>query len=522
MKSQLKRILSSICMLLASTCTVVWAADTDQNNQQFGHTFFAQRPQVMDLADHRVGVTPYFLVVCDSDCLNGYISLKPEFTRNFDTDKIGKYFFFNGTNTMSFGNASTTIDVFGRNFFLNDNFSGTLTARPRYENFLLDIGFRLNLDEWLGGLYFELNAPINWTRWAMTFTQNVVSPGTTIAANTFGNGSAAGSPVTSIIQAFNGQTLNTTTFPDLKQTLQFGRVDDSNSNGRKSKTGVADVTAAIGYNFWCCDSYHLGFDIRGLFPTGNRPDSTFLFEPVVGSGKHFGLGGGVSGHYEFWNNCHDSSFSVWIEGDFYHFFKARQRRLFDLKNSDGTQRVGSNRLLIKRFNPGNVFADEILFGPNVLTREVKVSNAITGNALILFDYKRCGFTFDFGYEFWVRTKDKLSNIEPFPANTYGLLGNTGGSTSPDKDKTASQTQIDGTNAAADTTNVYLTVDSLFVGSAAHPTAMSHKAFAHASYAWEHCDYTPFIGLGGSVEVSGRKNFAFDQWAVWLKGGFGFM
>ncbi len=519
----LKKILNFT--LFFATCFTIIAAE-DESTKNFGHNFFSNRSQGNDLPRRLAGVTPQFLVPCDTDCLNGYFAAVPSYMRSFDRDEIGDYFFVNGTNTMTFGaEAAAGIDIFGRNFYLNDQFNGLLTALPQVENFVADFQVRVNFDEWVQGLYAELYVPINWTSWKMSFDQTVNTTGQFIAANQLGNTVDVSSPIGSIKTAFNGQILSPN-LPDLKQTLQYGRVSDDTETGKKSKVRVADVELAVGYNFLCCDMYHVGIDIRGIFPTGNRPESIFLFEPICGNGKRFEVGGGLNAHYEFWNNCCDSSFSVWLQGVAYHIFKGKQRRIFDLKNADGTQNVGSNRLLIKKY-ANNAYAGEVLFGPNVLARECKVSNSVHANLVALFDYKRCGFNLDVGYEFWVRTKDKLVITQPIPANTYGVAGDSGTTGTPARpnpnvNRTASTTTISGANAAVyDATNVYISTDSLSIDSAINPTAMSHKVFAHVSYVWDNCDYSPFVGIGGETEFSGKKNFALNQWAVWIKGGFAF-
>lgn len=496
----------------------------------FGFTFFSQRPQWSNLARWLVGVTDY-LVPCDIDCLNGFLTFTPEYTRSFDRDEIGKFLFYNGTNRMTFGAANTTgVDVFARNFFLNDNFNGIVTALPRVENALLDIQFRLNLDEWIPGLYFNMHSPITWTRWTVNFDQNITSTGSSIAAFALGNPDPFSSPVGSILAAYNGQQLDTMHFPDLKQVLHFGRVDTSDAmngsdevSGVQSKTRLADVEVALGYNFLCDECYHVGADFRVVFPASNRPNAVFLFEPVAGNGKHYEVGAGISAHYEFWNNCCDSSFSVWAEADFYTVLKGRQRRIFDLKNADGTHNVGSSRLLIKKFlgAPDNPQLSEILYGPNVLALNCKVRNSLHTEAALLFDYYRCGFTLDAGYNLWLRTKDKISDIDSIQPNTYGLAGQTTGNGGPTALNTGSSAKINGSGGTPDVVNQYINNSQLFIGSAANPEAISHKFFVHASYAWENCDYTPFLGFGGEVEFSGKRNSALDQWGIWIKGGFAF-
>ena len=501
--------------------------------------------------------TIHFMNPCDTDCLNGYVSALVGYDQSFDRDEIGKYLFYSGTNTMLFGSVAydpsiaaatstipaTGVDFFVENIFLNNNpqtndtaaYNGTLTALPRVENAIVDLNFRLNLDEWVCGLYFDIHAPINWTRWNMNLKENTTNSGVNVIQQTFGNDAATASPMTSIIAGLDGQTLDTASFPLLKQKLNYGRVD-----GAQTKTRLADVEAALGYNFLCCDYYHVGIDIRGIFPTGNRPNAEYWFDALVGNGHQFGAGVGASAHYELWNNCCDSSFSMWLNGKVYHMFSAKERRIFDLKNSDGSQNIGSNRLLIKKFSgaPGTAgnppTLTEVLFGPNVLALQCKVKNDVLGEAAILFDYQRCGLTLDAGYKLWARTKDKISLSEQIAANTYGVKGVTAtgsrtGFINNTAVNTASQTKINGTSqidggVTGDDSflnNVYLSNESISVESAEQPTAMSHTVFAHVAYAWECCDYTPFIGFGGQVEFSGRANNALDLWGIWAKAGFAF-
>ena len=88
-----------------------------------------------------------------------------------------------------------------------------MTALPKVENFVADFQVRVNFDEWVCGLYAELYVPINWTRWAMSFDQTINTTGQSIAANQLGNPELVGSPIGSIIAAYNGQTLSSQIFP---------------------------------------------------------------------------------------------------------------------------------------------------------------------------------------------------------------------------------------------------------------------------------------------------------------------
>ena len=268
----------------------------------FGKTTFINRSEGSNKILQEVN-TVHFWSPCDTDCLNGYVSALVSYDKSFDADEIGKYLFFNGTNVMRVSTANYLtlgtqtaalpgVDIFSENLFLNNNgptpdgapsvFDSTITALPKVTNVTVDLNFHLNFDEWISGLYFDIHAPINWAHWDLNITEDPRNTGTSIIANTLGNPASQPSPITNVIDALNGQTINTTTFPLLKQPLNFGRY-----NGSQTKTRVADVEMAIGYNFLCCDYYHLGIDARAIFPTGTRPDAEFWFEPIVGNGHHF-------------------------------------------------------------------------------------------------------------------------------------------------------------------------------------------------------------------------------------------
>jgi len=373
-----KLLYSLIASAIIGNSSIITEARTT-----FGKTTFLNRSVGSNKILQEVN-TVHFWSPCDTDCLNGYVSILGSYDKSFDRDEIGKYLFFNGTNTMRVSTANYItvgsqtsalpgVDIFSENLFLNNNgptpegapsvFDSSITALPDVVNVTADLNFHLNFDEWVSGLSLDIHAPINWAHWDLSLTETPINTGTSIIPQTFGNPTAFPSSVNSVIAALNGQTIDTANFPLLKEPLKFGRY-----NGSETKTLVADVEMAVGYNFLCCDYYHFGFDVRAIFPTGTRPDAQFWFNPVVGNGHHFEVGAGASAHYELWNNACDSSFSVWGNGKVYHMFRTTQRRIFDLKNADGSQNIGSNRLLLKRFSgaPSAPVLNEIIFGPKIL------------------------------------------------------------------------------------------------------------------------------------------------------------
>ena len=556
MKQRFKQLLS---IALVTCALTAHAQDTDdRNNSAFGKPYFQARSQGQNLARRLVG-DAHELYRCDFDCINGVLAIIPQWSQTFDRHQLGDYFSFRNptaveANFMSFrgslvpGATAANTDVRAENFLLPSNFDGIVELRPNVKNFIADINFRLNLDEWLCGLYFEVDIPVNWTRWSMGLEERVIAAGTNFsipASNPPADNIAPftwPTPIHTIIEAwtgtFNGQVNFTSVaqpaaVPPLAasplpnpiqitiEEMQFARI-----RGHKSKTGVADLEFVLGYNFFCNDCYHLGANLRVTAPTVTRPDAEFMFEPIVGNGHHVKLGGGLNGHAILWENGCDQSFSLWFDSAFYHEFNARQKRTFDLIGNG----IGSRYLLYKRFTPGAApntfeFANTFVPGPNVNTVDSKVKINVSGEAILMFDYQRCGFTFDAGYGIWGRSKEEITIVGEIPPNTFGLLGGTpiDNNVPGAANRTNSQVRINGAGATADgdAVQVFTTVDRLDKESAEAPSALSHKVFAHLGYTWEGCDYSPFFGFGGEAEFSGKHNRALDQWSVWVKTGFAF-
>lgn len=546
----------------------VATAEDNSSRSTFGKPYFQGRSQGENLARRLVG-DAHELYRCDFDCINGVLAVIPEWSQTFDRNELGSYFSFRTPNTansnvMLFRGSDVVVtgtelptDIRAENFLLPSTFEGLVALKPQKQDFIADINFRLNLDEWLCGLYFEVDVPINWTRWNVHLKTptEVAQPGF-ISIDSVNTGTGVGTvvapftakaPVETIINAWKGETDGQLTFASATPIASPGvnpiqitieRMNYGKINGSQSKAGVADLNFILGYNFLCNDCYHIGANLRATAPTGTRPEAEYLFEPIVGNGRHTTLGAGLNGHAILWENGCDQSFSLWFDSAVYTLFNAKQKRTFDLIGNG----IGSRYLLFKRFSPNEdgtpTFANTFVPGPNVTTIETKVKINVAGEAVLMFDYQRCGFTFDAGYGIWGRTNEKITATGEILPQTYGLLGgtpidnfNADGTLNPalPANRTNSTVRINGTNASSlgdgpaltAAVPVFVTTANLDLVGGAAPSALSHKVFTHLGYTWEGCDYSPFFGLGGEVEFSGKHNRAFDQWGVWAKGGFAF-
>lgn len=495
--------------------------------ETFGRSFFTQRSQGSNTARELVGWA-HKVNLTDMCNMYGTLSITPGYQSSFDREEIGKYIFYNGTNTMQFAPITTpgmvAADVSPINFLLNTKnpadpddivtFDGTVRAFPQVSTAFIDFNFYLGLDAITPGLYARIHTPFCHTRWKVDLSEEIInSTGATIPANLLGNPVATPAPTNSIIEAWKGQD----TFADVKAPMSFARID-----GTQKQTGLADVELAIGYNWVRRDDAHFGLNARVIFPaTNSRAKGEYVFEPLCGNGHHTELGFGITGHLDLWRCGCEQSLGIYIDGNLYHMFKTTHKRTFDLTKNG----IGSRYLLFKRFNgTTNTYLNEIVRGPNILTLSSEVKIDIHADISIMLDYRYCNFTFDLGYNLWGISGEKITIKDTIPERTFAVAGNSG--TGLNANRTASCTTITGENAntldgASSDENVYLLVDDLNVESAQHPSAVSHKLFAHLAYTWDYCYIDPYFGGGFEAEFSGRDNRALDQWAVWIKGGFSF-
>lgn len=443
----MKRMLKGFFSLALLTSAACSFAHSDSN------PYFSIRSQSVNAARELVGWQTH-INLFDKDCLYGSFSITPEYTRSFRSGRIAEYIFgddvtatsskgtlaISGSQADNRGSHDWLADYFG----LPTDFKSEVTFKPRIENFLVDFNLYLGLDEWMCGLYFRIHAPVVYTRWDLRATEAVSDAGTDAYLTGYMSNDAAGIANATLRKDFLTAVDGTYTFGDMKEALKYGKM----SKDRDTKTRLSDIEAALGWNFWQCEDYHFGLQIRGSAPTGNRPNAEFLFEPIVGNGNHWTLGGGVSAHAVLWRGCdEDHFFGVWLDANITHLFRTKQTRSFDLKNKPNSRyallaemssTVGDNLFanttntnvvadvasLAGGVAPSHQYAGKLLPVINVTTFDVNVSIDVQVDAALKFSYYNCGFEADLGYNLWARSgeKFKLRDSSTFTEKKYVLKG----------------------------------------------------------------------------------------------------
>jgi hypothetical protein len=364
-----------------------------------------------------------------------------------------------GSGLLTSGTKSATswlADYFG----LSRSFESTVTFKPKISNVTADLNFYLGLDEWAQGLYFRVHAPLVWTKWSLGATESVTNAGTNLAgAGTAGTGfppgymgkgtgavtAQLGIPVASLKSSFLAAMNGTNTFGDMKEALAYGKFNNGavtvNANGCNTacgltRTRVSDVEAALGYNFVLDEDYHFGLQLMGSGPAGGRPTAEYVFEPIVGNGGHWTLGGGLTAHATFWrSDCESSSFGFYVDANVTHLFKSCQKRPFDFKNKPNSRymllaehaaqssTIGATS--VSTAGPlatATQYTGNLYHAINKTTLDSNISFGAQGELALKFVYMNGGFSWDLGYDLWARSAEKICLKGSIDTKKYTLKG----------------------------------------------------------------------------------------------------
>lgn len=510
-------------------------------------------------------------------CGYAALALVPEYNQTFNDQDITRCFFgddlfddctcpYLKISGSSVSGRNTEREWLADYFGLPTDFQSIVRFSPSVINALLDVNLYIGLDQWKKGFYLNFYAPLVYTRSWMNMKETVIDPGQL--------GYVAGYMAPQAIAREN--LLNTFTDfislgkrPTLSDNVVFCPLERSCIAARpKHKVGIADIHAVAGWNFIMDEEYHIGGNVRLVFPTGNRPVNTFLFEPVVGNGGFYEMGFGFSSHALLWRDqaC-EREWGLYLEAWITHMFPAYQRRSFDIKGVDNgryalaelmtetvlddlqTVGIGVDTAANAQFNK--------VLTPlaNVSTIPVNVTVIWQADFSMMLNYYSRGFEFDFGYNYWMRKPERVHVREDGCNNLldrclFALKGDSqiyGFKEGTDQAVALSATQMRSTlttglnypelsigegitNPRVDNPqDAFSGVDQLVtqplgtepIKTSIQPRILtlddfslcrtsthgvSNSIFAHFNYTWDHHGHwwQPYLGLGFKVEVASEK------------------
>lgn len=315
------------------------------------------------------------------------------------------------------------------NFYLPTDFNGSFSVSPKIQTFFADLNFYLGLDEWWKGGYVQFSGPIVYTRWNLDYQEQTptaagvadhgagyFTPLALTRADLLANFSEYVQGKSPIAGAGTITQTNTGTSPvPATNTITFQPLNYARMRCDASKeTGFADLRMELGWNFWRQEDYHLGANIQAAAPTGNKCCSKYVFDAVVGNGKHWELGGGLTGHYVFYRSEDgEKHFGFYGDLNVTHMFGRSGLHTYDLKNKPNSKymlaaQFGTNSLAVRGTSTTGVlatqqFAQNYTPVANLTTVNVSVSSAAQIDMIAKFNYTYKNFSFDLGYNLFYRS-----------------------------------------------------------------------------------------------------------------------
>jgi hypothetical protein len=404
-------------------------------------TFLLPRSKGADLMLEMAGARE---LINRPDSQSNYVHLSGAalYDQLFHTSDVARYFF--GTTKLVF--TGSLVPDRNPNDMLADYFGMSTTAEtalcfnPHMSNFTTDFYWYTSLDQLCHGLYISARFPIERAVWDINPNEIVTTSGQPDVAGYMGPlaipvGDTEGMLGTRVSDYLKGKRYSGVgdvtpfIFGDFHEPLAYGKII-----GRQTMTRVADIVLTLGYNAIQKDRLDGAFFIRGLIHTGNSSKAEFLFEPTIGNGGHWELGGGYNLRFDAWSSDDASrSLAFCFDGFISHLFASDQMRSFDFKNHGKgsrymlmTQLGSPSQNLFLGSDTGAAapyqYEGRILPAINETTLHIKTDFAVQADLLFsaLYDYNATSL--EVGYNLFVRSEERGHCREKFPSNLFALKG----------------------------------------------------------------------------------------------------
>lgn len=369
-------------------------------------------------------------------------------------------------------------------------------------------------EETCRGFWTSVSFPIERVKNSVNLTENVINDG--------------GGPD----EEANDVVVANMTQAFMQKDWKYGKI----ACGSRSRTNVAAVELKLGVEALVFEPFHVETYVGLLLPAGTRPNGEYLFEPVVGWGKHFGLMWGSNFGLDIWaDECNDHYLRMEHHGHAQYLFSKRQIRSFDLVNKPWSRymAVYANReqAELAESLAGDLAENLSTPGINVFTQEVDVTPGFMYNMTSSFVYTHCAFQAEIGWNLFTRRNECVKLACPWKEGPALKSINGGGDTNPFRTISGNvvESSADGVYMGPEMITVDLAVyensiikeEDLDLASAATPCGISNMIYGAIGWHWDdHC-YPIFINSGASYEFSNSNNAILDRWTLWAKFGVSF-
>ncbi len=299
--------------------------------------------------------------------------------------------------------------------------------------------------------------------------------------------------------------------------MKYGRID-----GSQDHTAVAYVNLKAGYTYLYEPDRSLQVYGGVVLPTGNKPKSIYLFEPLVGNNKHFGI---ILGSF-FTRQFQTRRFAldISVDSNTQFLFPNTQVRSFDLAGKPWSRYLGiyannSQRLLDAANGTFNSEMRYQTWGINYFTQEVKVNPHFSTDLVFNFSFElpHTG-ALDLGFRCYWQQDEHVTLKNPWQATPLiGKLSdaqvNNPGECDPVRGiNNMYYAMTDGNNLNQ---AIYVTQDQLDLSSCSQPFRSDYTMYAALHRIF---DLKKIKGCGlqiGTNFTYASNDSSANRWAVWI-------
>ncbi len=281
--------------------------------------------------------------------------------------------------------------------------------------------------------------------------------------------------------------------------------------------GIAGFELGMRLRLWSDDASHIDCGARAIFPYGPKPTGEFLFEPVISSSSHHGLGFELGLDLLAFERD-DLSVEIVLNADVNHLFMAHQTRVPLFKNAQGE---------VVPFGPYQLGAALGATGmfplANALAQEVKVRPGTAVQISLSSIFSRQGLSLECGMNAKAKSAEAVEIIE-WKDNTYGVVKwNYDASTVATQTALWSTISVDGEGQGVNAPVGSRTINKehLDVQSITTPGMMQGQIFGFVGYVHQTLKYPLTFGLGLMYEFPLGSNTSAPAWNGWCKLGCNF-
>ena len=378
-------------------------------------------------------------------------------------------------------------DILSYNFNLvtqNGTFESLLSFSPVKKVFTLGLNVYKECDfGWI-----QVTLPFRHMETDMKLQERILNDGGG-AAHDLGNFNIGGNfQVGSMKEAF------------ASKNMKYGRI-----NGKRKKYGFSDCLVKIGCEYKNNERVYVRPFVGTILPFSNKAQAEYMFEPILGNGKHFGIVCGSEYGREF---IHDSTRNVTFSGiaQVSYLFANHQIRSFDPAGKPW------GRYMAMFANQQDFVAQKYSFGINECTKRARVEGGFQFVLNGALSTVRNGNRIKIAYQNVIRTANRTETPSDWSTPAIASLFTNESATNPAR---GINNLLDGFK-----NNAYYGIqdNEVSTATASHRTYLAHQLMLSGTKIWERENGDKYYIEGCIGGVLGRTNAVPHEWQIQLSAG----